>query len=140
MCSIIQNRIILGGIILFNHCFIKENSLEIAIEKICPQMSEVRGWFECWLSGFRALHFLLVSLLFFVSADCPIFSFTLNCNICYLSEDIRGLAFIFSQCYFPRTFPEVLCEITSTPSTTSLPKTDLCMYMYNTYIHSRGPS
>lgn len=41
MCSIIQNRIILGGIILFNHFFIKENSVEIEIKMICPQMSEV---------------------------------------------------------------------------------------------------
>lgn len=43
MCSIIQNRIMLGGIVLFNHFFINENSLEIEIEKICPQMSEVHG-------------------------------------------------------------------------------------------------
>lgn len=95
MCSIIQNRIFLGGIILFNHFFIKENSLETKIEKVCPQMSEVHGWFESCLSGFRALLFLLVSLLF-ISADCPMFSFTLNCDICYLSEDVRGLA-LFSH-------------------------------------------
>lgn len=43
MCSIIKNRVILGGIILFNHFLIKGNSSEIDTEEICPQISEVHG-------------------------------------------------------------------------------------------------